>query len=85
MEIITPILHGLAYIFIWLFNFLIYELIGVAIWAIIAWLIFRSKKIKEPIATNIVMSLLMLVICLSVGAGILYCFGYLRIIPLPVF
>ena len=84
MGLITPLLHGLAYVGVYILNVLIYETVAVVIWFAVSFTAFNTSlpgEVSDRIvfATTIRLVLAFLTFC------VLYFFGIARIIPLPVF
>jgi hypothetical protein len=84
VDFITPLLHGLAYVGVYLINVLIYETIAVAIWFAVSYATFNTSlpgEVSDRIvfATTLILGLAFLAFC------VLYFFGIAQIIPLPVF
>ena len=82
MDILTYLLHGLAYVGVYILNLLIYETIAILIWLGLALLAFRvaSDNVQEVFTSRLaaILFLSLLAICVMLLFGV----GY--IVPLPV-
>jgi hypothetical protein len=85
MSILVQLLHGLAYVGVYLLNLLIYETIGVIIWSLVAYVLFGSKRIPEAEADRMT-DIFALVLCIAISVMlVLMLFGKGYIVPLPNF
>ena len=85
MGILVQLLHGLAYVGVYVLNLLVYETIAVIIWSLVAYVLFGSKRIPEAEADRMT-DIFALVLCTALGVMmILMLFGKGYIVPLPNF
>ena len=85
MGVLVQLLHGLAYVGVYLLNLLIYETIGAIIWSLVAYVLFGSKRIPEAKADRMT-DIFALVLCIALGVMlVLMLFGKGYIVPLPNF
>lgn len=85
MGVLVQLLHGLAYVGVYLLNLLIYETIGAIIWSLVVYVLFGSKRIPEAKADRMT-DIFALVLCIALGVMlVLMLFGKGYIVPLPNF
>ena len=84
MELITPLLHGLAIFGVYILNVIIYETIAIILWLAIALPLYCSS-IPERVSDNIVQKSGAVLAIVFLAFCVLYLFGIGRIVPLPKF
>ena len=85
MGILVQLLHGLAYVGVYVLNLLVYETIAVVVWLLVAYVLFGSKRIPEAKADRMT-DIFALVLCIALGVMlVLMLFGKGYIVPLPNF
>ncbi len=82
MELITPLLHGLAYVGVYVLNLLIYETIAILVWLIAAGIINRSS-ISEQVGDEILRKIGLVLLIAFIGMCILFLFGIGCIVQYP--
>lgn len=85
MGVLVQLLHGLAYVGVYVLNLLVYETIAVVVWLLAAYVLFGSKRIPEAKADRMT-DIFALVLCIALGVMlVLMLFGKGHIVPLPNF
>ena len=81
----TQVLHGLAYVGVYILNVLIYETIAVLIWLPVSLALFESPNVSEK-TSDLVTCRLAGALCIAFGIMcILLLCGIGYIVPLPTF
>ena len=84
-DYLVSFLHGLAFLGVWLLNVVAYETIGLMIWMVITWFLYKTS-LSESRADYLMKRSGLLIAFLVILLSILCCFvKWLRIIPFPVF
>lgn len=84
MELITPLLHGLAYVGVYILNVIIYETIAIVIWLAIALPVYLSSA-PEHVSDIVIRKVGMVLLIAFLVFCVLFFFGIGRIVPLPKF
>jgi len=82
---IMQLLHGLAYIGIYLLNLIIYETIAILIWLPVAYVLYGTDKVSDTKASRISGGIALVLFVAFCAALVLMLFGKAYIVPLPNF
>ena len=84
MDILIAVLHGLAYFGVWVLNVVIYEAIAVLVWLACSGIIWGLHTPAEE-GGKILAKIAVVLCILFLIAAAVCCFGWIRIVPFPVF